>query len=152
MVDGRVCNGCKVWYPWINFAINKKGLNDRKSICKSCSNKSQRLLAKKRREENPELVRQKRWEKHLAKQYNLTLEGLQELENLQDGKCAICKREGNPTHKDGRLYVDHCHSTGNVRGLLCYSCNTLLGFAFDDQKILKSAIDYLEKSLLGTIK
>lgn len=145
MEKGRTCNKCRFWKPWESFAINKKGLNDRKSICKECSNKSQRALAKKRREETPELVSLKRWEKHVAKQYGMTLEEVDAMQQAQGGRCAICDRLGNPIHKDGRLYIDHCHSTGKVRGMLCYYCNALLGLAFDNTEILNSAIKYLKK-------
>jgi Recombination endonuclease VII len=40
----------------------------------------------------------------------------------QGGRCAICGRATE------RLLVDHCHVTGCVRGLLCYTCNTFLGW------------------------
>jgi hypothetical protein len=40
----------------------------------------------------------------------------------QDGRCAICGR------KTDRLFVDHCHTRGHVRGLLCQTCNTFLGW------------------------
>ena len=40
----------------------------------------------------------------------------------QDGRCALCRRVS-----ERRLYVDHCHMSGRVRGLLCWSCNTMLG-------------------------
>lgn len=59
----------------------------------------------------------------------------------QDGCCAIC----NIPEKDlkRKLSIDHCHTTGHIRGLLCGRCNTLLGFAKDSTYILKGAIDYL---------
>jgi len=44
------------------------------------------------------------------------------------------------------LYVDHCHSSGKVRGLLCHHCNTALGKFQDSVEVLSSAIDYLRKN------
>jgi len=54
----------------------------------------------------------------------------------QDGRCAICGAVGE-------LSIDHCHTAGNVRGLLCGTCNTGLGMFKDDPKLLHRAIDYL---------
>ena len=59
----------------------------------------------------------------------------------QDGRCAICGRpEKELKHK---LSLDHCHDSGLCRGLLCGTCNTLLGMAHDDIHILQNAISYL---------
>lgn len=146
---GRKCNHCQEFKVWEDFAVNKKGLNDRKSICKVCSNNSQKALAKQRREAEPEKYKLKRWEKHVARAYSMTLEQVEELLESQNRQCAICSRVGNPTSKKNQLFIDHCHSTGKVRGMLCYSCNTLLGFSFDKIEILTSAIDYLKKSTLN---
>ena len=44
------------------------------------------------------------------------------------------------------LSVDHCHTTGKVRGLLCQSCNTGIGLLKEDTKLFMAAIEYLEKS------
>jgi hypothetical protein len=65
-----------------------------------------------------------------------------DMEKRQQGKCAICGK-----HPD-RLQIDHDHSQIYpvlIRGLLCHSCNTLLGRAKDDVEILKSAISYIRK-------
>lgn len=55
----------------------------------------------------------------------------------QSGRCAVC---ATPMQKP---CVDHDHRTGEVRGLLCASCNTMLGHAKDSILILGAAIDYL---------
>lgn len=50
-------------------------------------------------------------------------------------------------HVFGRLTVlclDHCHNTGAVRGLICRTCNLLLGYSKDNRQILQAAINYLE--------
>lgn len=59
--------------------------------------------------------------------------------------CSICgATESGRKGKKIRLAVDHCHTTGRIRGLLCHRCNVLLGLAKDDLGILKSAAGYLE--------
>ena len=61
---------------------------------------------------------------HLKQTYGLTLEQYDEMLEQQDSVCAIC----GETNLDGkRLYVDHNHETGKVRGLLCLKCNNRLG-------------------------
>jgi hypothetical protein len=55
----------------------------------------------------------------------------------QNGLCAICGAEPD------ELVVDHCHASGNVRGLLCHSCNLGLGKFFDNTSYLSNAINYL---------
>jgi hypothetical protein len=59
------------------------------------------------------------------KKFGLTEEQYLALEASQNGVCAIC---GNPPVKPPTLAIDHDHATGKVRGLLCVTCNTRLGF------------------------
>jgi len=57
--------------------------------------------------------------------------------------CEIC---GKPLQKGkGKSGIDHNHETGELRGILCIQCNSLLGFAKDNVATLKSAIKYLHK-------
>jgi len=69
-----------------------------------------------------------------------------ELKRNQRGKCAICMKQ-----PERFLQIDHDHKTGNVRGLLCRKCNTLLGMALESEVTLKSAIHYLAASREDTI-
>ena len=62
----------------------------------------------------------------------------------QNFSCKICKKHLSDCKK--ALSVDHNHSTGEVRGLLCQHCNTVLGMALDDIKILQKAIEYLRSN------
>lgn len=83
----------------------------------------------------------RRRERNLAKKYGITIEKYHEMLNSQGGVCKIC---GKPEERfQGSLAVDHCHSTGKIRGLLCGKCNTMLGQADDSVEILQAAIDYL---------
>lgn len=73
--------------------------------------------------------------------YGLTLDDYDFMLEAQGFGCAIC---GKTLAEEGKwLAVDHDHETGAVRGLLCQSCNTMLGCASDDIFILGRAIDYL---------
>jgi len=56
----------------------------------------------------------------------------------QDGKCAVCNGIDNKA-----LAVDHCHTEGHVRGLLCSRCNMTLGSVNDNIATLQAMIDYL---------
>lgn len=93
-------------------------------VCKPC---------KYVRQKNSDL---KRW-------YGISLDEMNEMKESQDGLCAMC---GNKPCKRG-LMVDHNHETGEVRELLCNSCNVGIGgMAFnEDIERLKQAIAYLEK-------
>ena len=64
--------------------------------------------------------------------------------NHQGGQCAICGDPDMKSHQGELPCVDHCHDTGQVRGLLCGPCNTLLGMAKDKVETLRAAISYLE--------
>lgn len=65
----------------------------------------------------------------------------------QSSVCAICRKEESATRagKTKWMAVDHCHSSMQIRGLLCQNCNTMLGQAKDDAARLRAGADYVEK-------
>ncbi|MDI3407070.1 endonuclease VII domain-containing protein [Streptomyces sp. B-S-A6] len=73
---------------------------------------------------------------HLKRQYGMTEADRDELVASQKGLCVICLK--NPA-----VHVDHCHSTGKVRGVLCFNCNSAIGKLGDDPDALRRAIAYL---------
>ena len=82
----------------------------------------------------------------LCRDFRLTLEEYEELLQEQHGRCAACG-EGETRLKHGKvqnLCVDHDHVTGFVRGLLCDSCNLILGRAKDSPERLRRLAAYLE--------
>jgi hypothetical protein len=95
------------------------------------------------RKANPE----KEKARSLREDFDLTLEQYEEMHEKQDGKCAICKNPETQLRggKVKKLAVDHNHSTGKIRGLLCSDCNMGIGKLKDDYKILRQAADYLDK-------
>lgn len=81
----------------------------------------------------------------IRNQYGITLDQYNAMLDEQDHKCAIC---GNEDEVEGRkLAIDHCHTTGKVRGLLCGKCNRGLGLFYDNQDLLNNAIQYLKNAL-----
>ena len=92
---------------------------------------------------DPEQWSKWRREKHLKSFYGLTPEEYDLLVVSNNNLCGICNTKPN------KLYVDHCHTSGNVRGLLCQQCNTMLGMAKDNITTLRNAIRYLEKNFNG---
>jgi len=79
--------------------------------------------------------------KNKLAQYGMTSKEYDDLLLHQNGKCAICRK--SPTSKK-RLAVDHNHDTGEIRGLLCSSCNLMIGNAKNSPFVLERAINYLE--------
>jgi len=93
--------------------------------------------AREWRKANPDKVKNA----DMKKMHGITLEDYQAIKLSQDNSCAICKK-----HEDEEklaLALDHCHTTGKIRGLLCSNCNKALGLFKDNKDFLKSAITYL---------
>jgi hypothetical protein len=93
---------------------------------------------------NPEKAKEQRLRK-----YKISLEEYNLMRLQQEYKCAICERseqeveQGRAKSTETALQVDHCHTTGAVRGLLCTNCNTMLGKSKDNVGVLQKAIEYL---------
>ncbi|WP_406168959.1 endonuclease VII domain-containing protein [Streptomyces sp. NBC_00996] len=81
--------------------------------------------------------------------YGMDAEQYAALFQAQGGVCAICKR---PEVTGRSMPVDHCHETGEVRGLLCTSCNLGLGRFADDPVRLRAAADYLERAAIAVVR
>ena len=90
---------------------------------------------------NPEKKKSQR----LMAAFGIDMSDFQDMLSIQNGACAIC---GHSDLSDPNFFplVDHCHSTGRVRGLLCMNCNQALGKFKDDKSRLFSAIAYLSKN------
>lgn len=98
-----------------------------------------RAYMRRWRAENPE--------RHLhnvvKRKYGISGKEYQGLLDRQGGVCAICRNaEQHQNHQ--RLSVDHCHTTGEVRGLLCHRCNVAIGSLRNDPLIMRAAAEYIE--------
>lgn len=112
------------------------------SDCKKCYSKKGRVY----RQENKDAVTRRHMARRLRLRYGIDVEMYDDLLEYQKGVCAIC---GKPDPRK-MLGVDHNHETGKVRGLLCHSCNVLIGHAREDVEILKKAVAYLESKVVPT--
>lgn len=74
------------------------------------------------------------------KRYGLSVQEYDQMLEDQGRVCAICRMGQSRGHS---LAVDHDHSTGNVRGLLCHRCNRVLGVVKDNPELLATMIEYL---------
>ncbi|MDA3808142.1 MAG: endonuclease domain-containing protein [Thiomicrorhabdus sp.] len=86
--------------------------------------------------------------KHRCYTYGITIAEYESLLETQSSKCAICKElfTGTP-------HIDHCHTTGDVRGLLCRCCNHGIGLLKDSAELLEAAVTYVSKThpYVGTV-
>lgn len=126
---GPCCKECKKTYGHHYYLNNIEKMKARTS---------------KKRTTSPEVNRNNQ----LKIKFGITLIEYNNMLSKQKNVCAICLKEEiamDPrTKKIKNLAVDHCHRTSKIRGLLCQSCNHLLGRAKDEIRILNAAIEYLE--------
>jgi hypothetical protein len=139
----KVCTRCGVDKPLSEYgrqSANKDGLYYHCKECVSAYHKA--------RYNDPKYKDYQR-NSSLQATFGISLEKYNLMLDEQGRACAICGREEFRIHpKTGEtkaLSVDHCHSTGQIRGLLCSDCNFLLGNAKDSISTLASAIQYLSR-------
>lgn len=131
----RVCTDCNARKPMAEFHW-ANGRRYRFRACKMCAN-VRRAAAKA---VDPEAERANKRETHLRRKYGLTPKGFDQILAQQNANCGICS-----THLGSSIHIDHDHATDEVRGLLCFTCNTALGKFRDNVELLRSAIAYLER-------
>jgi hypothetical protein len=86
----------------------------------------------------------------IMRNYGLTIEQVEQIEKDQNHCCKICGKHESLNGKDKRgnrkkLSIDHDHTTGQIRGMLCTDCNTALGQFCDNIDVLQKAIVYIEE-------
>jgi hypothetical protein len=137
----KLCVKCQVIKEDFSF---RKRENTLRSYCRDCENFSYREYYKKNKASLLEvkknynkLNKEKNKFRDIKKLYGLSKESYNLMLTAQKGLCYICKNAMK------KICIDHCHNTGKVRGLLCNSCNILLGHAKDDISLLSTASLYL---------
>lgn len=129
----KECNSCKQYKPYSEFRKVKNDYDGRSGTCKVCC---------KRKESN--MRKLDGGESHLRRTYGIDKQEIERIYTEQSGQCACCGENYPGWGKNG-LVVDHDHRTGVVRGLLCRTCNVMLGMAKDDPTTLMKGAVYLEK-------
>ena len=83
----------------------------------------------------------------LREKYGMTIKEYNDMLESQGNVCAICGESEQVLHNGlpRLMAVDHNHSTGAVRGILCNNCNRLIGLAEEDTHLLEKAIAYLSQ-------
>lgn len=163
----KVCTACKIEKPIESFYAHKGAKDGRTCQCKECGKKrllkwrrdnperfariksrwlennpeKRREVCAKYRAKNKERIKQNTRRSLLSRKYGLTVEDLEKRISEQNNKCPICLDAlGKSPH------VDHCHTTGEVRGVLCHLCNVGLGSFRDSPEALNRAAQYLRRA------
>jgi hypothetical protein len=137
---------CKVCVREDQRTAYRLNSSDKLAREKTRREKSRVLISeqtKKRHKKNPDA----RKNQELRTRFGINYVEYQQMHEKQKGLCAICDKPEsqilNGTVK--RLSVDHCHSTGKIRGLLCTKCNVALGLLKDDINVINNCVSYLQK-------
>lgn len=144
------CNDCGETKGAYRFYVEKRVKTGRSASCKSCHKKRAAIFYNENIKGNSHKLRQR----SLLSKYNLTIEDYDAILKEQGGVCAICGNHEIATTKYGgikRLAIDHDHSTGEVRGILCNKCNIALSMLDENLDILASAASYLINNKKGKV-
>lgn len=113
--------------------------------CRICNSKSQKqkedrnFKLKVYRQQNPAVHQNA----HLKKNFGITLTQYDLMLTQQEQRCAICKKHKFEFTRN--LAVDHSHTTGQIRRLLCYGCNTGIGMLKENIEIMTQALNYIKE-------
>ena len=142
----RVCKTCGRELE-ITFFQTYGPKKRRRHSCKECRAVQTRVRKEYESPEHRERRLAQMREGNLRRNFGITSEELADMIEIREGLCDIC---GKPETRiiDGKLKplcVDHSHTTGKVRGLLCSKCNVGLGMFGDNSDVLVKALHYLTK-------
>lgn len=135
------CTRCEITQTLDSFKQMKDG--QIRFLCFPCDTEYRKEIRESRSqgEKHAERLRTR------GQRYGMTGEEVQIFEMVRGYRCEMCG--DSPAELKGKLKtmcIDHCHETGEVRGLLCPPCNKMLGNAQDEIARLQSGIDYLERT------
>lgn len=148
----KQCTGCKTNKPtgpsgeFYRQASSKDGFKPR---CKECLGKERKKY--RQREDVLERARNRQRLNTLRK-YGLTPQQYWEMHESQGGLCDICREPieligSDRANRREVACVDHCHSTGRVRSLLCSGCNKGLGLFGENPEVMRRAAEYIENHI-----
>lgn len=122
----KTCTLCTETKPLTEFSKNKRYKDGYYKHCKKCH------------------YNQYGRDSHFRRTYGITQDEYNTAVEKLSYKCQVCDTHATNSKGWSRLVVDHCHTTGEIRGFLCQPCNMALGSARDNPKILRQLANYLE--------
>ena len=144
------CKGCDETKPLNEFGPNKAKKDGKQGYCKPCQRLSNRNSRARnshkpctRCNKNPRAGKDaicKTCRDHYK--YGLTKEQSEHFRSIK--ACQVCGKTKETSGK--RLALDHCHTTGKARGILCRNCNVALGFLNDDPVLIRSLEMYVNNA------
>lgn len=152
----KACTKCKVVKEDCNFykcSLVKSGLSPSCKACSSEYSKSYRAANRERVrnnistwvKSNPEKCSERARRATLKRRYGMSVADYDLILKDQEGMCKICG-------ESKRLYIDHCHDSGIVRGLLCASCNIGVGHLEKSGDFVQKALDYIKNSRVHNVQ
>lgn len=129
-----ICGELKERSEFYKWKSRQDGLT---AYCKKCTSKK----SKGWREQNPDKLPTLEEKRIYSRKINfgISREDYKQMLVDQNNSCAICKKEIG-----WEAAVDHCHTTGKIRGLLCRKCNLGLGAFKDNIETIRKAIKYVK--------
>jgi hypothetical protein len=146
MYPMKKCNKCFEEKMVSEFYRDKATKDGRATICKACKNINTQVWREQNREKynaDARSYNKQNYQKLRIQRYKMTVDQYEKMLKDQNNSCALCGR--GPSQKRP-LAIDHCHETGRVRGLLCYSCNRHLA-GIDNKAFLERALRYIKQTL-----
>ena len=150
----KKCTQCGTLKPLKEFSKDKYKSDGHRSNCKVCYSAYDRSkywsdpefhrnrtneYRRKLRVTDPEKLKLSNRNSKLKQSYGITHDDYLVMFNKQDKRCACCGKETD------KLVVDHNHTTGEIRELLCTQCNTALGLLNEDVTVMQNMINYTRK-------
>jgi hypothetical protein len=132
----KFCRGCSATLPIALFGIRSERKNGRRARCKQCESRTYKEYSDKN------LGRSRK--SNLKAKYQLTENDYLAILSTQNGKCGLCENTESGRKDSPWLHVDHNHSTGVVRGLLCHNCNIAVGMIKKNSINLKSIENWIK--------
>lgn len=139
--DTKMCIHCKTVMAIDEFHINIDSKDRHDSVCRQCAKKKMGKW----------YIKNKGYTRNygLRRRYGITSDEYNEILNLQNGVCKICKNKERVVDKRTNtikaLAVDHNHTTGRIRGLICQKCNTTISRVNESVELLRTMAKYLEE-------
>ena len=151
--ETKKCVRCGIDKPKSRFYRRTEGKHRTQSYCIECLKKMTARYKKTNGSEQryQERNREKIRIRALVNKYGITQDEY-EKRYPKDNLCEICGRRPTAINgKEKRLFVEHNHKTGKVRGFVCNRCNSTIGFCGEDTSILLKIVDYLNREKPQTI-